>query len=105
MASRSRSRDPRTRQTSGIATVYQDLALCDNLDVVANLFLGQEVVGNGRGRAATCIDEIEMEQRANQLLDQLAVPPSAAFATEVGSFREASAKRWRSRGPCSASRR
>src|SRR5262249_38211892 len=27
----------------GIATVYQDLALCDNLDVVANLFLGQEV--------------------------------------------------------------
>ena len=28
----------------GIATVYQDLALCDNLDVVANLFLGQEVI-------------------------------------------------------------
>ena len=27
----------------GIATVYQDLALCDNLDVVANLFLGREV--------------------------------------------------------------
>ena len=33
----------------GIATVYQDLALCDNLDVVANLFLGQEVIGSGVG--------------------------------------------------------
>ena len=29
----------------GIATVYQDLALCDNLDVVANLFLGREALG------------------------------------------------------------
>ena len=34
----------------GIATVYQDLALCDNLDVVANLFLGQEVLGSGVAR-------------------------------------------------------
>ena len=33
---------PATPPRSGIATVYQDLALCDNLDVVANLFLGQE---------------------------------------------------------------
>ena len=33
----------------GIATVYQDLALCDNLDVVANLFLGQESVAGGLG--------------------------------------------------------
>src|SRR6185436_37731 len=33
----------------GIATVYQDLALCDNLDVVANLFLGHEVIAHGLG--------------------------------------------------------
>src|SRR6476619_6172685 len=33
----------------GIATVYQDLALCDNLDVVANLFLGQEEISPGPG--------------------------------------------------------
>ena len=32
---------------SGIATVYQDLALCDNLDVVENLFLGREEIGEG----------------------------------------------------------
>ena len=35
----------------GIATVYQDLALCDNLDVVANLFLGREEVSPGIGTA------------------------------------------------------
>jgi len=48
----------------GIATVYQDLALCDNLDVVANLFLGHELGG-------VTLKEVEMEQRAWQLLRQL----------------------------------
>src|SRR5215813_7650381 len=51
----------------GIATVYQDLALCDNLDVVANLFLGNEMA---RG---TVLDEIAMERRASELLDTLSV--------------------------------
>jgi len=48
----------------GIATVYQDLALCDNLDVVANLFLGCE-----KGRFS--IDEESMEKEAWNLLRQL----------------------------------
>lgn len=48
----------------GIATVFQDLALCDNLDVVSNLFLGREL-----GRLS--LDEVEMEQRAWTLLRQL----------------------------------
>ena len=51
----------------GIATVYQDLALCDNLDVVANLFLGQEVT------RASVLDEIDMERRSVELLDSLSV--------------------------------
>jgi D-xylose transport system ATP-binding protein len=51
----------------GIATVYQDLALCDNLDVVANLYLGNEVSN------ATVLDEIAMERRASELLDTLSV--------------------------------
>src|SRR5215217_7327664 len=38
--------DPNTAAKLGIATVFQDLALCDNLDVVANLYLGQEVIGD-----------------------------------------------------------
>lgn len=51
----------------GIATVYQDLALCDNLDVVANLFLGSEVTRVG------VLDEIAMERRARELLTSLSV--------------------------------
>ena len=49
----------------GIATVYQDLALCENLDVVANLFLGHEV-------NPWQLDEVAMEVRAWTLLSELA---------------------------------
>jgi D-xylose transport system ATP-binding protein len=69
----------------GIATVYQDLALCDNLDVVANLFLGQEEVLDGPGGAVRALDEIEMEQRSHELLRQLSVTiPSVR--SEVGTL-------------------
>ena len=41
----------RSRPTrSGIEVVYQDLALCDNLDIVHNLFLGRELTKGGRAR-------------------------------------------------------
>jgi D-xylose transport system ATP-binding protein len=53
----------------GIATVYQDLALCDNLDVVANLFLGREAA-SGPG---TPMDEVGMEKRALDVLRRLSV--------------------------------
>jgi D-xylose transport system ATP-binding protein len=56
--------NPADSNELGIATVYQDLALCDNLDVVANLFLGHEL---GRGT----INEVEMEKRSWSLLRQL----------------------------------
>ncbi|MCB5411245.1 ATP-binding cassette domain-containing protein [Pseudogemmobacter faecipullorum] len=49
----------------GIATVFQDLALCENLDVVANLFLGQEL-------SPWRLDEVQMEVRAWTLLKELA---------------------------------
>ncbi|MFD7923487.1 ATP-binding cassette domain-containing protein [Streptomyces sp. NPDC059740] len=58
---------PHDAQNLGIATVYQDLALCDNLDVVANLFLGSEL------RSASVLDEIAMEKRAQELLDTLSI--------------------------------
>src|SRR5436853_4125732 len=57
----------------GIATVYQDLALCDNLDVVANLFLGQEEVSSGVGAVSRSLNEVDMEHRSHELLEQLAV--------------------------------
>ena len=49
----------------GIATVFQDLALCENLDVVANLFLGHEI-------NPWRLDEVQMEVRAWTLLRELA---------------------------------
>jgi len=58
---------PHDATVLGIATVYQDLSLCDNLDVVANLFLGNESVRYG------ALDEIAMERRARELLDSLSV--------------------------------
>lgn len=57
---------PADAQDLGIATVFQDLALCDNLDVVANLWLGRELVTDGS------LDEVEMEQRTWALLREIA---------------------------------
>lgn len=58
---------PHDAQELGIATVYQDLALCDNLDVVGNLFLGREL------RRGGVLDEIEMERRSHALLTTLSI--------------------------------
>jgi D-xylose transport system ATP-binding protein len=70
----------------GIATVYQDLALCDNLDVVANLYLGEEMYEKGPQRALKVIDEIGMERRAVGLLDSLSVTTLRSVRAEVGSL-------------------
>jgi D-xylose transport system ATP-binding protein len=75
--------DPQTAERLGIATVFQDLALCDNLDVVANLFLGKEVVD---GVPVHVLDEVEMEQRSKQLLNDLSVTTLGSVRTEVGSL-------------------
>lgn len=57
--------NPGTALDMGIATVFQDLALCENLDVVANLFLGHEL-------SPWVLDEVQMEVRAWTLLQELA---------------------------------
>jgi len=62
-------RSPRDATKLGIATVYQDLALCDNLDVVANLFLGREE----RGAVTRILDEEAMEKKALAVLQILNV--------------------------------
>jgi D-xylose transport system ATP-binding protein len=59
---------PQAAASLGIATVYQDLALCDNLDVVANLYLGREELGTGH-----VLNETSMEQEALRVLKRLAV--------------------------------
>jgi D-xylose transport system ATP-binding protein len=60
---------PREPAALGIATVYQDLALCDNLDVVANLYLGREEVAP----PLALISEEQMEKRARAVLLSLDV--------------------------------
>ncbi|WP_329531822.1 ATP-binding cassette domain-containing protein [Streptomyces sp. NBC_01450] len=58
---------PQDAQGLGIATVYQDLSLCDNIDVVGNLYLGRELMKHG------ILDEVEMERRSRELLDTLSI--------------------------------
>ncbi len=60
----------------GIETVYQDLALCDNLDVVANLFLGREERSFLRS-----LDEIDMEKQGLSILQSLEVKIPSVRAT------------------------
>src|SRR3954471_20355232 len=66
-------RTPEDATQLGIATVYQDLALADNLDVVANLFLGREGLSKGPARITWQVDETAMEHRSHELLEQFAV--------------------------------
>ncbi|MFD7745226.1 ATP-binding cassette domain-containing protein [Streptomyces sp. NPDC059698] len=58
---------PHDSQNLGVATVYQDLALCDNIDVVGNLYLGREL------RRFGVLDEVEMERRSRELLSTLSI--------------------------------
>ncbi len=59
--------NPKDATDLGIQTVYQDLALCDNLDVVANLYLGREQTNN------LPLDEVKMEKRSLEILRNLSV--------------------------------
>jgi D-xylose transport system ATP-binding protein len=72
---------PHDATVLGIATVYQDLALCENLDVVANLYLGQELTGNLP--VAHPLNETAMEQKATELLSSLGVTTLRSVRTEV----------------------
>ncbi len=68
---------PTGARECGIATVYQDLALCNNLDVVANLFLGREHGG-------MLLGEEWMEEQAAELLGQLRAKLPSLRATVAG---------------------
>lgn len=64
---------PQDSTRLGIETVYQDLALCDNLDVVANLFLGREERTTWIPFIVRPMNELDMERRAQEVLRQLDV--------------------------------
>ncbi|TQL68263.1 monosaccharide ABC transporter ATP-binding protein (CUT2 family) [Nocardioides albertanoniae] len=71
---------PKDAAALGIEVVYQDLALCDNLDVVHNMFLGREM------RRLRLVDEDTMEQRARETLDGLSVRTLKSVRTPVASL-------------------
>lgn len=64
---------PQDSTRLGIETVYQDLALCDNLDVVANLWLGREAYRDVIPGVLRVLDETEMERRTSEVLKTLDV--------------------------------
>jgi len=66
-------RTPSDATRAGIETVYQDLALCDNLDVVANLFLGRERDHALIPGVVRTLDEEGMEQQAKEALSTLRI--------------------------------
>ena len=71
---------PKDAAALGIETVYQDLALCDNLDIVENMFLGRE-----RTRRAA-LDQESMEHSALQTLKSLAVTTVKSIRQPVASL-------------------
>jgi ABC-type sugar transport system ATPase subunit len=71
---------PKDATDLGIATVYQDLALCDNLDIVQNMMLGHEAQRYG------LLDEVSMELTAKKTLADLRVTTVRSIRQPVGSL-------------------
>jgi D-xylose transport system ATP-binding protein len=81
-------RSPDDANRLGIETVYQDLALCDNLDIVGNMFLGRELglsplFGRRAGSVFYLLSEREMARRAREVLRDLQVTTVSNVRTEV----------------------
>ncbi|MBI2708959.1 MAG: sugar ABC transporter ATP-binding protein [Actinobacteria bacterium] len=73
-------RSPRDAAALGIETVYQDLALCDNLDIVQNMFLGRERT------SSALLDEEAMETSARETLTSLSVTTVRSIRQPVASL-------------------
>jgi ABC-type sugar transport system ATPase subunit len=71
---------PRDAEALGITTIYQDLALCDNLDIVQNMFLGHEPLRHG------VLDEAKMEIAARSTLNELSVTTVRSIRQPVASL-------------------
>jgi D-xylose transport system ATP-binding protein len=71
---------PKDASALGIEVVYQDLALCDNLDVVQNMFLGREMVRK------ISLDEENMELKAKKTLADLSVRNISSVRQKVSNL-------------------
>jgi D-xylose transport system ATP-binding protein len=79
-------RAPSDATRLGIETVYQDLAICDNLDVVQNMFLGREQVLHLIPPAVELLSEFEMEKRSLEVLQTLSVTTISNVRTKVAAL-------------------
>ena len=75
-----RFQGPRDAEAAGITTIYQDLALCENLDIVQNMFLGHEQLRH------RLLDEASMETAARKTLDELLVTTVRSIRQPVASL-------------------
>jgi D-xylose transport system ATP-binding protein len=75
-----RLHSPNDAESLGITTIYQDLALCDNLDIVQNMFLGHETLRHG------LLDETAMELAARKTLADLHVTTVRSIRQPVASL-------------------
>jgi D-xylose transport system ATP-binding protein len=73
---------PQDAASHGVEIVYQDLALCDNLDIVQNMFLGREILR----RWTHSLDEGAMERRARDTLNSLSVRTVKSVRQVVSSL-------------------
>jgi ABC-type sugar transport system ATPase subunit len=71
---------PKDAEALGITTIYQDLALCDNLDIVQNMFLGHEPLRH------RMLDEAKMELAARKTLQDLSVTTVRSIRQPVASL-------------------
>ena len=71
---------PRDVSALGVEVVYQDLALCDNLDIVENMFLGREL------RTGVILDDVAMETKARETLASLSVRTVKSVRQSVASL-------------------
>lgn len=88
MGERVDSTSPRELRERGIETIYQDLALADNLGVTANMFLGREHLRVLFG--VTLLDEKKMQDQAEKILQGLKINipntrPGSAISPEVNA--------------------
>lgn len=81
-------RSPHDAAAAGIQIVFQDLALCENLDVTANLFLGDEQTAGGWARVLPRmlrpLANMDMEERAKEAVAKLNVRTLKSVGQKVG---------------------
>jgi D-xylose transport system ATP-binding protein len=76
-------KSPKDAKRFGIETIYQDLALCDNLDIPSNVFLGREITKTIIPGVLKVFDHRAMRERTRALLDDLRILSLESLTSQV----------------------